>query len=112
MSQYLIRINLYSNIGEDLMDKKRRNKEEILADILHASINGATKSRIMYNSFLNYSQLEKYLNYALDLGLLEHNNSIYKITDKGREYLNLFDRLKEAEDDINSAYTLLAKFLR
>ncbi len=94
------------------MSNKRRTKEEIIAQILESAMVEASKSRIMYESFLNYNQLEKYLEHALDLGLITNNNKRYTITSKGIEYLELFKELKEVENTAATKYAILTKFLR
>ncbi len=91
---------------------KRRTKEEIIAQILESARVEVSKSRIMYESFLNYSQLEKYLGYTLDLGLIKHDNDRYAITSKGIEYLELFNELRQAENAASTKYAILTKFLR
>ena len=94
------------------MNNKRRTKEEIIAQILQSALDGASKSRIMYNSFLNYNQLEKYLEYMVDLGLVKCDDKVYKVTRKGVEYLALFKELKEVEDAANAKHATLTRFLR
>lgn len=94
------------------MSNKRRTKEEIIAQILESSKAGVPKSRIMYQSFLNYSQLEKYLEYVLNLGLIQNDGKLYTITEKGIEYLESFNELKEIDDISSTKYSVLTKFLR
>ena len=40
---------------------KNRSRTEIAANILESANGGATKTKIMYKSFLSYSQLKEYL---------------------------------------------------
>lgn len=91
------------------MSGKKRTKEEIIAEILRSACRKASKSRIMYDGFLNYSQLEKYLAYVLGAGLITKDGNLYSITDKGRDYLNLFEK---SRGDIGTNKTILSKFLR
>ena len=57
--------------------------------------NGAFKTRIMYDAFLSFSQLEVYFPLLLRNGLLEYDEVMktYKITEKGSHVLELSDSL-------------------
>jgi predicted transcriptional regulator len=53
--------------------RQNRDRYEILADMLKtiigSGIKGASKTIIMYNSFLSFAQLKEYLSFLLDKGL-------------------------------------------
>jgi predicted transcriptional regulator len=50
---------------------KYRNRTEIIASVLEAANStGASKTRIMFNAYLSYEQLNEYLNELLDKELL------------------------------------------
>ena len=80
--------------------KHRRDEIEIIAAILECIINSknhnATKSKIMYSSYLSYTQLADYLSLLIDKGLIEYQKSehIYRTTSKGLHYLNVYDRIR------------------
>lgn len=73
-----------------------RTRGEILASILNVAANGALKTHIMYRANLSHRQLEKYIAFLEESGLLvqsthvDTGNRIYRITEKGlgfmREY--------------------------
>ena len=69
---------------------KYRNRTEIIALILTSAskMNGVLKTKIMYESFLSFSQLEEYIALLLRNGLLEHDDlkKTYKTTEKGCAY--------------------------
>jgi predicted transcriptional regulator len=69
---------------------KYRSKTELTSNILEAANGGATKKRIMYNAFLSYSQLKKYLIVLIENDLLASTDgdSIYKTTSKGLRFLD------------------------
>ena len=93
---------------------KYRSKTDIIGNILEALVNsrgcdtGLTKSKIMYSVFLSYAQLQGYLSDLVQKGLLEQyqkelqgekkykgnqqpsNNYYYRITDKGRHFLQIY----------------------
>lgn len=66
---------------------ERRCKLDIIVAILDAVSRGTTKTKIMYATNLNSSLVNKYLNLLQENELLELNNNVYKITEKGKEYL-------------------------
>jgi predicted transcriptional regulator len=81
---------------DKLMVKRGRN--EILASILRSSArnkDGAKFTKVMYDSFLSYTQIIRYLKDLIDSGLIvnEPNITRYKITEKGLRYLELVDRM-------------------
>ncbi len=84
----------------------RRKSEDIIAGMLVSAMQGASKTKIMYDNELNFNQLKHYLNYAIKNGLLEVKVSkngakakqVYFTTSKGIEYINLYSKML----DINS----------
>ena len=73
----------------------RRDREEIIAAILTSVLQGATKSKIIYNAYLNYYQAQKYIEYLLRNKLITFDGKIYKITENGMNYLKTFTMLKD-----------------
>ncbi len=60
--------------------KRRRDEIEIIAAILKSIINKknhkATKSKIMYGSYLSYAQLVEYLSLLIEKELIEYQKSV------------------------------------
>jgi predicted transcriptional regulator len=81
------------------MRSKYRSKTEITAQILQSANrhNDATKTRIMYDAFLTYSQLKEYLILLVENGLLEHDEvrRTYKTTEKGLKFLEMYEQMEE-----------------
>jgi predicted transcriptional regulator len=79
---------------------KHRSEDEIIALILETVNNRQkpTRTRIMYEAFLSFSQLKEYLSFLIEKGLLEHlpEQRIYKITEKGTHFLYLHNQMSEA----------------
>ena len=73
--------------------------ENMLSTINDSDSEGATKTLIMYKSFLSYAQLKEYLSLLLEKGLIDkvpkqiksHGNDkfVYKITGKGLRLLQI-----------------------
>lgn len=81
---------------------KYRDKTEIITLMLRSASkeNGAFKTRIMYDAFLSFSQLEVYFPLLLRNGLLVDGEikKTYKITGKGSHVLELCDSLSHMID--------------
>jgi len=86
---------------------RRRSSIEIIADMLR--LGEAGKTEIMYSVNMSYFQLQKYLGFLLERGLIDKvrlgNPSVtYRVTAKGLELLRSIDGildtldLKEPED--------------
>jgi predicted transcriptional regulator len=98
---------------------KYRSKIDIIGHILEAvnssgGDNGLTKTKIMYSVFLSYAQLQGYLSILVEKGLIEEcqkqleegkenkdkgkqlpSNYYYRITNKGRRFLQIYTDLSE-----------------
>ena len=93
--------------------KRHRSKEEIVANILKAAYNSATKTRIMHRCYMSYNLLRKYLNYATVSGLLfyDHKSNEYLITTKGVQYLDYFNQYIDTKDELVLKKRLISKML-
>ena len=100
-----------------------RNKLEIVRDVLDvaagAGDGGSKKTHIMYGANLSYKLLTKYLSDVLDAGLMCVDGACYLLTEKGREFLHIYedyDRSRRAINDhinnLNSGKQTLEKLLQ
>jgi predicted transcriptional regulator len=71
---------------------KYRSRMDIAASMLETADGGALKTRIMYNAFVSFPQLEEYLELLTDAGLIEYvkEEKVYHTTDKGRRFLKMY----------------------
>ena len=75
---------------------KRRDRHDIVAEILKTARGGKIKTHIMYKAKLSYSQINEYLNLLIKKGFLENTTikrkrqiiTMYKTTGKGMEFLD------------------------
>lgn len=74
---------------------------DIIADILEASYSGSRKTYLMYRCNMSFRQLKYYLDFLLRKELLHAvvedigpDPSFFKITDKGKEFLKVYNGLK------------------
>jgi predicted transcriptional regulator len=77
---------------------KYRSRTEIVGNILDAANGGgATKTKIMYSTFLSYVQLKEYLSVLIENNLLEYIDGTHKFktTEKGLIYLKMHNEIGE-----------------
>ncbi|MCL2477119.1 winged helix-turn-helix domain-containing protein [Candidatus Bathycorpusculum sp.] len=73
----------------------RRGKLDIIAEILLFCEQHKTKTSIMYNTNLNYTQLKTHINTLTTQGLLTKKLNKYATTEKGYRFLELFAQLND-----------------
>jgi predicted transcriptional regulator len=73
-----------------------RSRFDIVADILVASSGGVRKTYLMYHCNLSFSQMKVYSRFLLNKDLLRvsgdggSGQSLFEVTDKGREFLKAY----------------------
>jgi len=93
----------------------RRDRHDLVMEILKTAREGKIKTHIMYKAKLSYSQINTYLDMLTDKGFLEKKDvkgdkraqTIYKTTPKG---INLVENIEvvntilgEAKDDVSDS---------
>ena len=77
---------------------KYRSRTEITVLILDAANGGATKTKIMYKSFLSYAQLKEYFSMLIENALIEYEDgrvNMYRTTEKGLKLLKIYNQIEE-----------------
>jgi len=92
------RVKLRKNNGWDLVRGSKRERMEIMAEILCYCTEQKAKTDIMYKANLNYAQLKKYLESLTSQGLLVADGNKYAATRKGHRFLKLFVQLNKMLD--------------
>jgi predicted transcriptional regulator len=80
----------------------KRSRDAIIARILDICINGASKTRIVYQANLNFRTINPYLDLLTKNGLINVENEriiIYKTTPKG---LDLLDNFRQIESELST----------
>lgn len=79
---------------------KYRSRTDITANILQSAIDGTSKTKIMYNAYLSFTQLKDYLAVLQENDLLEYSpeDRLYKTTRKGAEFLKSNNQLSKMFD--------------
>ena len=101
---------------------KYRSRTGLIAVILSSARGekggeGAPLTHIMYKSFLSYGQVKDLLKFLVEHGLLgshkENDIKLYKMTKKGFQYLELYQRMEELVkiDSINEPVTIDIHYL-
>ena len=78
---------------------KRRDRHDLVAEILKTARVGRIKTHIMYKAKLSYAQTNAYLNLLRDKGFLEtstvirdkQEREIYTTTEKGNAFIETID---------------------
>ncbi|MBN1784754.1 MAG: hypothetical protein JW815_03360 [Candidatus Bathyarchaeota archaeon] len=75
----------------------KRDRVEIMAEILGLCSEPRTKTHVMYGTNLSWKMLQYYLSELQSLGLLEiHDNSTrYVVTIRGREFVEKWKELQQ-----------------
>jgi len=80
---------------------KRRDRHDIVAEILETARGGAIKTHIMYKAKLSYGQLSEYIPLLIEKGFLENltviryrqTKNLLKTTEQGEKFLENFKSL-------------------
>jgi predicted transcriptional regulator len=81
---------------KDLSNKgARRGRLDVISEILFFCEQEKTKTSIMYNTNLNYSQLKMHIDTLISQGLLTKKFNKYVTSEKGYQFLDLFARLTD-----------------
>jgi len=82
---------------------KRRDRHDIVAEILRTAIGGKLKTHIMYKAKLSYSQIQEYLKLLVEKGFLENMTikrkrqtiTMYKTTKRGMDFLDHLESINK-----------------
>jgi predicted transcriptional regulator len=80
--------------------QRRRDSQEIAADIIRVAGQGEKKTRLMYGSSLNLYQLNSYSRLLIEEGLLAYDprQRLFFATERGSQFLKSFERYAETRD--------------
>jgi len=89
-----------ASIYEDI---KRRDRHDIILEILKTAIDGQVKTHIMYKARLSYAQLNEYLPTLVENGFLENHavqrrkkfKKVLKTTTKGLKFIENFETINQ-----------------
>jgi predicted transcriptional regulator len=84
------RLESFIQSGESL---RRRDRHDIIVEILKTARTGEKKTYIMYKARLSHSQLKLYLELLNRNGMMINDNGVYKTTSKGLNFVREFDSI-------------------
>src|SRR3989454_12515190 len=72
-----------------------RSRAEIIATLLKAGLRGASKTKLMYSAMLSYEQLQAYLKFTQEKGLIAQDgeSSRYSTTAKGMRFMERYAKI-------------------
>jgi predicted transcriptional regulator len=84
-------------VSNNTMVMKYRSKSDITTAILESARSGSTKTKIMYNAYLSYSQVTEYIAFLQQNDLLscEQGTNLYRPTEKGLRFMSMSQDLNE-----------------
>lgn len=85
----------------------KRNREEIISQILNICKDGAIKTHVVYQANLNFKTVEPYLDLLIKNNLLvvqDGKKTFYETTEKGENLLEAMDKVNRLSG-INSNWT-------
>jgi len=79
-----------------------RGRLDIIADILNVASRNPKKTQIMYQANLSYKVLQRYLAEIVGSSLIgyENDKQCYKLTDKGREFLEAYQKYSKTNKHV------------
>ena len=74
-----------------------RSRADIISVILKSSDPGASITKIMYNAYLSYALVKKYINFLKENQMVtyEEKTRFYKTTDKGKRFLRMHEEINK-----------------
>lgn len=72
---------------------KRRDRHDIVVDILKTAKSGIKRTNLMHRAKLSHTQLKLYLFVLNENGLLESNDGLVRTTPKGQQFVKVFESL-------------------
>ena len=89
---------------------RHRSRIEIISLILKAANEGgATKIKIMYDTFLSYNNLTPLLTFLTERGFLSYhfNTRTFKTTEKGLRFLKIYNEIKNILSEVKDLQQLI-----
>jgi predicted transcriptional regulator len=72
---------------------RRRDRHDIIAEILKTAKEGEKKTYIMYKARLSHAQLKLYLDFLNQNGMIVNSDGVYQTTSKGLNFVREFESI-------------------
>jgi len=95
------------------ISRRYRSRLDIMADVIKITMTGAKKTQIMFKANLSYKLLQIYMRALLEEGLISESNGRYVTTDRGKDFLETYQKLVQpvTERGVARKPTLTSEFL-
>jgi predicted transcriptional regulator len=92
-------------------NSKRRDRHDIIAEILRTAKEGKIKTHIMYKAKLSYAQISEYIPTLVEGGFLEntmirhrrYQKRVFRTTPKGLKFLDNFETINKLWSDLTNS---------
>ncbi len=85
--------SIFFNEEREAESSHRRDRHDIIAEILKTARRGEKKTYIMYKAKLSHAQLKLYLELLNRSGMIMNENGVYKTTPKGLSFVKEFEAM-------------------
>jgi len=75
------------------MARQRRDRFEIIAQLLASGMKPSSRADLMYAARLDFRGLQHHVDLLNSIGLLENSGGVFKTTEKGLAYLQLYGKV-------------------
>ncbi len=72
----------------------RRHKLDVIFEILSLAQNGVKRTRLVYQTNINFSMLRRYLNVLFRMGLIEDKGRMLVTTPRGVRFVEEYDEFR------------------
>jgi len=98
------------NTSNNNEESKRRDRHDIIVEILKTAVDPKIKTHIMYKAKLSYAQINEYLPPLVENGFLEnttirhrrYSTRAFKTTSKGAKLIENFESMRKLWGNSNS----------
>ena len=105
----IIVYNTVKRLGLEWRKTMKRNRNEIISEILRICIKGARKTKVVYQANLNFRTADPYLQLLIKNDLIVSSQGphvVYKTTEKGMNLMKAIDQvhstLAEYQDSLHT----------
>ena len=87
----------------------KRNRNEIISEILHICITGASKTRVVYQANLNFRTVDPYLQLLIKNDLLKVDKGrhiLYETTEKGKSLMETINQVHNTLSEDQGTFVL------
>jgi predicted transcriptional regulator len=92
-----------------MVNGMKRNRNEIISEILNICITGSSKTRVVYQANLNFRTVDPYLQLLIKNDLIRINQGrhiLYETTEKGKSLMETINQVHETLTNDHGVITL------